>query len=132
MEKKLPTPVDVCLELVQGKLDSITARMILQESYETLFGIFNHDAVNVAKTRPLALVAMHPKENVAEYSKLYRTVVRYKDHNIQSLFGLNIEQFLDQPLEMVELMFKLSVDHIRKDNVRVDAAAKALERQIQH
>lgn len=101
--------------------------MLLQESYETLYQICNHDSEVVTKMRPLALVAMQPKENVADYSKLYRTVVRYKDHNILGTFGLNLKEFLDMPHEMVELMFKLSLIHAQKNNATVSKALKDME-----
>lgn len=103
--------------------------MILQESYETLYLICNYDDPGLNKHRPLALVAMQPKENVADYSKLYRTVVRYKDHDILKVFGLNLSEFLDMPHEMVELMFKLSLQHAKVQGAAVEKALKGLEHQ---
>lgn len=113
------------LEKVTGGLDSISAKLILQETYETMYKIFDHEKFSAA--RPLALVAMQPKENTAEYSKLYRTVYRYQNHQIKDLFGLNLVEFLQLPRELVELMFEISSNAAKREGPQVDKALRQLE-----
>lgn len=123
---KEPGPIEVMLERVTEGIDSISAKLLLREAYEQLYLIFDHNQLH--KVRPLGLVAMHPKENVSDYSKLYRTVFRYKHQNIKEHFGLSLTEFLDLPHEMVELCFKIAYEHVQKETPAINAALKDLER----
>lgn len=91
------------------ELDSYTTQLLLREAYETLYQIFDHEAEQAA-LRPLAHVAMHPKEDETNYSRLYQTIRRYHKQKLKDLTGLNITQFLDQPRELVELWFQISLE----------------------
>lgn len=125
---ELPTPVEAMLRKVTVGLDSISTKLILQESYETLYNIFNHDNPAVSKTRPLALVALHPKENASEYSKLYRFFYRYTQHRINELFGISATEMLELPHEIVEKMFEISAQQAKKETPGIESALRDLER----
>lgn len=86
-------------------MDSLTAKLLLRESYETIYGIFDHE--RFSDQRPLALVAMHPKENASSHSRLYNTVQRFYNSDIYSATGLSLTDFLNLPREYVELLFAM-------------------------
>lgn len=114
--------------MVTEGLDSISAKLILQEAYETLYGIFNHDDPSVAKTRPLALVALHPKENTAEYGKLYRMIDRYVINDVKGKFGLSLTEFLNLPHDIVDRVLKVCQEQVKKENPGIERMVKELER----
>lgn len=123
-----PSPVDKLLSLHSGPLDNISTKMVLSEFYDVQYGIYNHDADDPDRPRrPLALVAMHPKENPSEFSALYRMLDRFAHHQIYEKFGLNLEEFLSLPREMVERIFHVSAEKAKKDNKVVDAAMAQLQ-----
>lgn len=124
---ELPSPVDVLLSRIPGGIDDgISTKLVLQEEYETMYGIYNHD--DPYNRRPLALVGMQPKEDISRYSKLYRTIRRYALHEIHAKFGLSLTEFLDLPHDIVELLFEISTEKAQKEQPNIDAAVKALEK----
>lgn len=108
-----------------GLEDSISLKLVLQEEYETIYGICNHDDVN---KNPLALVSMHPKENVASRSKLYNTIRRYDFHEIYQKFGVSLPEFLGLPHEYVELLFQMSAEKAKEKQPGIDKVLKDLEK----
>lgn len=56
-------------------IDDITAQLLLTETYDKVYGIFNHDAVNLPKDDgtiynpdPMAVQGMHPAEDPVSHS----------------------------------------------------------------
>lgn len=117
------------LKQVGKGMDSYTAQLLLRESYEQIYGLFNHDAPE-ATLRPLAVVAMHPKEDVANYSKLYRIMQRYVDHGIRELTGMNFQEFLQQPHELVERWFNIAFEKAKRETPKVDALTRQLAKGV--
>ncbi len=120
--------MEALLEKVSAGLDSISTKLVLQEAYETMYTIFDHENPALSKMRPLAVVAMHPKENASEYSKLYRFFYRYTQHRIHELFGVSVTQMLELPHEIVEKMFEISAQHAKKETPQIEGAMRELER----
>lgn len=120
-----PGPVQQLLEKVTVGIDSYSVQLILRESYETMYRIFNHDGVE-AKARPLALVAMHPKEDSTSFSRLHRTIQRYDKQGIKDMFGLSLTEFLNLPRDYVELLFRLAVEKMQSENPAIDKMARQL------
>jgi hypothetical protein len=113
-------------------LDSISAKMLLLESYETLYGIFNHDAVASSPdqpgvpSRPLALVAMHPQENIRGYSRLYQVTARYLTSGIGDRFHMSLEEYLRLPTDYAEYLHFLASQQIVKDGKTADTLLKQM------
>lgn len=113
-----------------GKVDSYTAKLLLRETYETMYKIFDHDNDRLTKYRPLGIVAQHPKEDAINYSLMYRTIYRYTQYDIMGLVGLNLDQFLEMPHEYVELIFKIAMDKAAKSTTAVNSEIHKLEQQV--
>lgn len=116
---------DAIDELLQrvGKIDSITAQLILRDAYEVAFGIYNHKQPD--PMRPLALVAMHPKENVSEYSELYNEIRRFDRHDMARA-GYSLLEYLSLPRELAHLLIRTRTERARGDLIKAQAAADAL------
>ena len=55
----------------------------------------------------LAILAMHPAEDVLAYSGTRRRMIEYLESDVQKYFGLNFWEFLAQPRDTLELMLSL-------------------------
>lgn len=122
-----PGPIEALLREA-GKLESRDAQLLMREAYEQAYGIYDHERFSNA--RPLAVVAMHPKENTSAYSTLYRMFYKYQHLEILKRWGLTIGEFLSYPREYVELMFKIADEQIMKEAPQVERALKDI-RELQ-
>lgn len=89
------------------KVDSYTAELLLRERYETHYGIFNHDDPAAPKLRPLALVALHPKEDSFRYSMRHRLYWRFRDYDMGKHYNLSFKEFLELPWETTQALFAI-------------------------
>ena len=88
------------------KLGAVDSRIVLQDQYETFFGIYNHLA---SKDRPLASVAMFPQEDYTENSPLYDALSDYAENGYNEIWGMSLKEFLDQPRYVVKMMREISL-----------------------
>lgn len=98
----------------------MSLQLLLREAHEQTFGIFNH--ITDSKYRPLAVVAMHDKENSGEYSAMHRVIYKYMQYDIKNLFGLSIAEFLAHPRHECEWMYKAAADHMAREAPKIQAA----------
>lgn len=89
------------------KVDSFTAELLLRERYETYYGIFNHDDESAGKLRPLALAALHPKEDSFRYSLRHRLMWRFRDYEIGKHWNLSYKEFMELPWEETQAIFQI-------------------------
>jgi hypothetical protein len=103
--------------------------LMLRERYETTYGIFNHD-MPLAEPRPLAVVAMHPKEDVLVGSLLYERLDQFIDKDVFKYTGLAWDRFLELPHYQCERILELC--HKRKEDHRksMNGIADQLEAQL--
>lgn len=104
-------------------MSSIEARIALQEQYEQDFGLYNHDS----RPNPLALVSMHPKENVVEAGSLYSLVRRYVMLNVKDTFGLSLAEWLDLPYDMASLIRDICSTETKRKATAASNAKKGLD-----
>lgn len=97
------------------------------EAYETKYGIYDHDKPDPA--RPLALIAMHPKEDTRTRSPLYETIERYRIFDVYKYYGLNLNEFLSLPRDVVTEIFRQLTEAAGKESNRMANALKDLEGQ---
>lgn len=87
-------------------ISSIDAQLLLRELYDQNFQISAH----ADPRRPLSLVAKHTKELVNPYTRQYRLYRRFAALRVGDLFNISINDFMQQPRELVELMFQIAED----------------------
>jgi hypothetical protein len=88
------------------KLSSVDCRMVLQDLYETEYGIYNH--LSPINNRPLTSVAMFPSEDINDGSLLEEAIRTYVGRNIKETYGLNVIEFLDLPVDIMEMMIQIA------------------------
>lgn len=118
--------MDTLLQQLTKGLDSLTGQLLLRESYEDMYGIFDH--TRFSKHRPLALVAMHPKENPTSHSRLYNTIQRFCNSDINATTGLSLKEFLDLPREYVDLLFRVSTARAQTQTPGVSQAIRDIQK----
>lgn len=104
-----------------------SAEIMTRVAYQTEYGIFNHDDPHAAKRRPLALVAMHPKENVMEGSTYLSALRRFYSFKINTTFTISAKDFFDLPVWETEVYFDMAASTMEQAAQR----GKKLERQMQ-
>lgn len=100
----------------EGQLDALlrelpavrptAAEIISLSCYQTEYGIYNHERRD--PQRPLALVAMHPKENAMEGNTLFSHVRKFYNYQIYKNFGLSLTEFMELPPHVVELLYDIA------------------------
>jgi len=80
--------------------------MVMQDLYETEYGIYNH--LSNANKKPLASVSMHSSEDINTGSLLEEAIRTYTVRGIKDLYGLNVLEFLELPIDVIEMMFEIS------------------------
>ena len=106
------------------RLSSIDGRLVMQDLYEAKYGIYNHLDPN--NTKLLSSVAMHACEDTTENSILEEIIRSYMVKNIKDLYGLSLIEFLDLPMDIIDLLFKIG----NEDIARKDETLKQLEKSF--
>lgn len=81
----------------------------MRDLYEEEYGICNHRSIS--GIRPLSSVAMHPSEDFNTNSKLEEVLALYLQKNIREQYGLSITEFLDLPIDVIDMLIKVSDEH---------------------
>lgn len=81
------------------------AEIVLNESYDVSYNIFNHDS---DAANPLSIVSKHEVERYTEGTGLYNLIARYLKHPIKERFGLSVTEFIALPREFTEELIRLS------------------------
>jgi hypothetical protein len=95
-------------------------------AYQTDYGIYDH--INAPDPmRPLALMAMHDKENAWEGGPMFSLVRRYHTYRIHEQ-GYSLTEFWNLPYPIAAFILDMAEDTIRQK----DSAAAAAERALQN
>lgn len=100
------------------KLNCVDGRMVMQELYETEYGIHNH--LDPRTRRPLASVAMHPAEDINTGSWLENSFRAYASKGIGDIFKISVFEFMEMPLDIIEMMIRIADEEVSKKSKVVD------------
>lgn len=118
------------------KMDAYSAVLALRECYETQYQIFNHDAVGQEKLHPMALVALHAKEDTFSYSLMHRFMWRFRQYEITKTWGYNLTDFLELPWHMTQAIFKIeqtrAAEQLKKDEALRRQEAQMLSSAVRN
>ncbi len=96
------------------KTNLINARLVISEYYEYKTKIYNH--VQETSKRPLSSIAFHDAEDITNNSLLEDSFKSYIKHDIKNIFGLNLVEYLNLPLDIINLMEKIAISEIKTKN----------------
>lgn len=106
------------------KVNSVDAEIMMRDFYEHEFGIYPHLSAN--KKRPLASVAIHPAENTIEHSLLEEAIRTFIKHNIGDMFKLSLLEFLELPMDVVQILIRVASDAVMQKNQLVSNVEREL------
>lgn len=89
-----------------------TAHRLSTIAYQTEYGIFDHSNPALVKERPLAVVAMHPKEDVIEGGVERSHIRRFFNYRLGETFNLSLKDFFDLPVHVVNFLYELAESSI--------------------
>lgn len=101
----------------------------MYELYETVYNIYNHLNTE-AESRPLASVAMFPVEDINDKGLLELIIRRYVNKEIYSIYGLNLEEFLNLPMDIAEMLIDIANDEKVKKLQTMNQAANELKSMV--
>lgn len=107
---------------VAPKLQASDGQLLLRESYEQVFGIFDHR--NDVSGRDLAVMGLHPAEDAHTPSLLYERIEQYFEKDVFKYTGLTPERFLELPRDIGWKIFEECDKKAKREN---QAAKTALE-----
>lgn len=96
------------------------AELAMRVAYDTEYGIYDH---NTAHRSPMALVRMHPKEQLIEGGPLYKLVREYHSFKVYKEFGISLTEYLELPRFVTELLLGICKEETK-------AAIKAADKQL--
>lgn len=101
------------------RMRSSDVRLMLQEQYETLFDIYDHKRVDA---NPLALVMVHPAENVSSGGAIELRIEEFVNSDVTKYTGMSLMEFFNCPREYCDLILKAA----RKRQAKESAAMNNL------
>ncbi len=107
-----------------GKLDSISAQLVLRDAYDIDYGIYDH--LN-DRSRPLALAARFDKEDYHEYGGLYRAIYQYNVNEIYKRWGYTVDQFLALPREIHRLILRITAEDANRATLPTEQQIRQLQ-----
>lgn len=76
-------------------LDGYAAAIVSMEAYDETYGIADYSYDDPSK--PLALIAMHPKEDFTTGGPMERTIKDYRVHKVHKHYAMSLLEFLELP-----------------------------------
>jgi hypothetical protein len=99
----------------------------MKDLYETEYGIYNH--LRSDKNRPLASVAFHNSEDMTTDNLLRDTINVYVDKNIHDFFHISLIDFLELPLDIIQLLISIASEKKSKKINAIDEIEKEFNKK---
>ena len=101
---------------------STDTKLLLIDRYDTGYGIYNHDSI--INDRPLAVIAMHPAEDISLVSTIRERVEQFAQLQVGKFFNISFKEFLEFPNDVVLMILETSSKMQQKDS---SAASEILD-----
>lgn len=92
--------------------------------YDTEYKIYNHAQDN--SKRPLSSIAFHECENINDNSLLESVMRMYVVKSIKDIFGLSLTEYMDLPIDIVEMLNGIA----DKENTKKANVVSNIEKQF--
>ena len=105
--------------------DGYSATMLALEAYDETYGIYDYSVDD--PTMPLALVAMHPKEDCVSNGRLEKTIKAFRRSRVYKHYGLSLNEFLQLPRHIGQFILNDCYDTEREEGKRAGELLEGLE-----
>lgn len=124
-----PTEIERMLETTPA-MRPMDVEYVTRTAYQMEYGIFPHHDPVKKQQRPMALVAMHDKENTTEGGPIFTLIRQFHTHRIYKYFGLSWLEFLEVPCYQADLMFEITHAEIYQENRAGQSLADGLNEDL--
>lgn len=101
--------------------------MLTRIAYQTEYGIFDHSDPLLSKMRPLALDAMHPKEDYVEGGQVFSYIRRYYNLRVGKEFNMSLKDFMELPYDHAQLILEMASSIMENPSPAQRQVSKQLE-----
>lgn len=106
---------------------ALNRSLVFLDVYQTVYGIFNHRLPNINKSRPLAVVAMHEKENPKALKLFREHAKRFAMLKIKDTLGISLLEYLNLSTSEINDLNTIAESHIAKRNDVISELSKELD-----
>lgn len=126
-------PEEFVIEAVANlkRVTGTVAQKAMFDLYETAYGIYDHLSPGRVQ-RPLASVAHHDSEDTVTSGLLEQMVRVYLKKSIKELYGFNLEEFLDLPMDIVNLLIKVADEDQSKRTRIAHSVEQSLKNELKY
>lgn len=111
-----------------NKCGAVDAKQYMLAYYDSQFNIFNH--FNQGIRRPLALVAMHPAEDITSNTMLESRISKFASSGVKDVLGLNLKEYMNLPTDICDMLCRVATTELSKKSAITNAALNNLENSI--
>lgn len=103
------------------------SKVALIDIYETTSGVWDHlSDSHKKKNRPMASVALHDVENMADGFHIHTVIRDFLKNEIYKETGLNLNDFLALPRDIVQFLFKTIQDRKVQEDIEKNKLLNSL------
>ena len=102
-------------------LNALDARVVMQDQYDVRYGLLSPELAH----HPLASVLMQPCEDMTRNSALYDLYEEYAVKNYRELWGIGVDEYLNRPVWVVEMMREIADHVLEKRSAAVERIASS-------
>lgn len=106
-------------------LCSTDTKLLLLDRYDTGYKIYNHDSI--INDRPLALIGMHPAEDISGFSTAYERINQFLNLQVGKFFNISFKDFIEFPNDIVIYMLEAAANMQKKDGIAASDMMDQLE-----
>ena len=90
-----------------GAIDAVQASWALDEATDMMLGLYTRYD-DVTTVRPMAVIALHPKEELYSGTLLDRWASRFAEYEMGQTFGLSLAEFLQMDVASATVLYNIS------------------------
>ena len=119
--------IGACVKIKRASLKNRSElKIVLLELYETIFGIYDHvRASSVPGESPLSLNFVKPNQDLSFLLK--EAVEKYVTHNVRSVFGCSLTEYLAIPTALRDTMIEVAAERAKSSKSELDEIKKAFD-----
>lgn len=106
------------------QLDGYSASIVTLEAYDETYGIADYSYDD--PRNPMALIAMHPKEDYLTNGRMERTIKSYAKYRVLKHYGISLLEFLDLPRHISQVIMDDCLEREKSEGKKAEELLNGL------